>query len=318
MSAADRNADTDAPATDGGPARAGGAWRRFVDRPQSLKARNALLQLHLWLALATSLYIVVICLSGSAVVFRREVSIWLIPRFVPSTEGVALSGDALKAAAERVYSGQTIAEIIEPRRPGRPAAVRLTRNGQERERLFDPYALTDMGSTYPLPVRIVEWLVDLHDNLLAGSVGRKINGVAGAVITVIALSGLVLWWPGRRRWRRSLIVDPSWPVRPVSWQLHSAMGFWSSALLLVWALTAVYFAFPGPVEALIDATDPDPTDFDRPGEAPLKFLIALHFGRFGNLGVRTLWVILGLIPIGMLVTGLIMWLRRTRRPGGVR
>lgn len=318
MSVPDQDADMDAPARDGGPARAGGAWRRFVERPQSLRLRGALLKVHLWLALATSLYIVVISLSGSAVVFRREVSIWLIPRTVPSTEGVALSGDALKAAAERVYAGDTVVEVLEPRRPGRPAAVRLTRNGQERERLFDPYALSDMGSTYPVPVRIVEWFVDLHDDLLAGSVGRKINGIAGAVITVIALSGLFVWWPGRRRWRRSLIVDPSWSVRPVSWQLHSAMGFWSSALLLIWALTAVYFAFPGPVEALIDATDPDPTDFDRPGEVPLKFLIMLHFGRFGGLEVRILWVLLGLIPIGMLVTGLIMWLRRTRRLGDVR
>lgn len=316
MSVPERDAGVASAATDGA-VRPDGAWRQFVERPQNLKLRRALLKAHLWLALALSVYIVVISLSGSAVVFRREVAIWFIPRAVPSTEGVALSGAALEAAAERVYGDYTVTEVIEPRRDGRPAAVlMLDDDGRERERLFDPYALTDMGSTYPLPVRIVEWLVDLHDNLLAGQVGRKVNGVAGALITVIALTGLVLWWPGRRRWRRSLIVAPSWTVRPVSWQLHSAMGFWSSALMLIWALTAVYFAFPGPVEALIDATDPDPTDFDRPGEAPLRFLIALHFGRFGGLEVRIAWVLLGLIPVAMLVTGLMMWIRGRRRQAG--
>lgn len=278
---------------------------------KSRKLRHWLLQIHTWLALGIGIYIVVISLSGSAVVFRREVSIWMIPRTVPSTEGEALVGEPLREAVERVYSEYEVVRIFEQRRPNSPMTVQLLRNGRESDRLFDPYAVADMGSSFPPLVRAVEWLVDLHDNLLAGPTGRRINGVFGMVITVIALSGLYIWWPGRRRWQQGLIVKPSSP-QPMSRQLHSAVGFWSFALLLIWSLTAIYFAFPAPIEAAIDYFDPDPNDFERPGEAPLLFLIRLHFGRFGGLEVRTLWVILGLIPAMMLVTGFMIWWRRRR------
>lgn len=283
-----------------------------MNRPKSRKLRRWLFRIHTWLALGIGLYIVVISVSGSAVVFRREVSLWMIPRAVPSIEGVALTEASLREAVERVYAGYEVLDIVEQRRPESPVAVRLTRNGRRTERLFDPYAATDMGSSYPGLVRAVECFVDLHDNLLAGSTGRKINGAAGIVVTLISLTGLYIWWPGRRRWKEGLIVKPS-SGRRLSRQLHSAMGFWSFALLLIWALTAVYFAFPSPLEALIDRMDPDPNDFERPGEAPLLFLIRLHFGRFGGLGVRVLWVILGLIPAAMFVTGFMMWWRRSVR-----
>jgi uncharacterized iron-regulated membrane protein len=47
----------------------------------------------------------------------------------------------------------------------------------------------------------------------------------------------------------------------------------------------------------------------------LLALIRWHFGRFGGLGVRTLWVVLGLLPAALFVTGFIVWWRRSARRG---
>jgi uncharacterized iron-regulated membrane protein len=41
-------------------------------------------------------------------------------------------------------------------------------------------------------------------------------------------------------------------------------------------------------------------------------MIAAHFGRFGPLPVRFLWMTLGLVPIALFVTGLLMWLKKRR------
>ena len=54
---------------------------------------------------------------------------------------------------------------------------------------------------------VVEWLVDLHENLLAGSTGRRVNGIGAAFLVLLCLTGAVVWWPGRKYWRRSLVVD---------------------------------------------------------------------------------------------------------------
>lgn len=289
-------------------------WRRWLDRPQRVPLRRALFQIHLWLALVLGLYVVMISVTGSAVVFRREFNIWMIPHSVPSAVGVPLTGADLRQAIERIYPDQTVAAVREPRRRDRPVLVTLERDGQRIDRLFDPYAIADMGLSYPLFLRAVEWLVDLHDNLLSGERGRAINGLAAVLVTIVIVSGAVIWWPGRRRWRASLTVGRPTMTARFAWRVHSALGLWTLAMSLVWALTAIYFAWPAPFEATIDYFDADKTDQTRPGEWLLLALVKLHFGRFGGLGVRILWVVLGLMPAVLFVTGFVVWWTRVVRP----
>jgi len=225
-------------------------WRRWVANPQSAGWRKALLKIHLWTSLITGLYIVLLSVTGSAVVFRREVS----RNFMPANHS--------------------------------------------------------LGDPMPLAISLMEWFVDLHDNLLAGVLGRKINGVGALFVTLIVLTGIVLWWPGRTRWRKSLIVPRPSRTRRFSWHLHSALGVWSFVLLFGWAFTGVYFAFPAPFEATFNYLAGDSPNYPRPGEGMLLTLIRWHFGRFGGLGVRITWVILGLIPAVLFVTGFVVWWRR--------
>ena len=42
----------------------------------------------------------------------------------------------------------------------------------------------------------VEWLVNLHSNLLAGSTGRLANGIGATCLTALCLTGAFIWWPG--------------------------------------------------------------------------------------------------------------------------
>ncbi len=215
-----------------------------MHRPQFVPFRKVLYQIHLWLGIATGLYICMISITGSAVVFRGQ------------------------------------------------------------------FAVTHWAIAGQSGIRVMEWFVDLHANLLAGQLGREINGVAAFLVTVLVLTGLVIWWPGRRRWRRSLIVVRPTRTRRFSWHFHSAIGFWSIVLLFGWAFTGFYFAFPEPFEWAFTYFDSDPSDFERPGEGILLTLIRWHFGRFGGLSVRILWVILGLLPAVLFITGFIVWWKR--------
>jgi uncharacterized iron-regulated membrane protein len=253
------------------------------------------------------LYVIVISVSGSAVVFRAEINRAAIPRFIPDASGERLEGEALAAAIADTYRADEIVRISAPRFPRAPVGVLLSRGGEEHGRLFDPYAVEDMGSDYPPIVAFSEWLVRLHDDLLADRLGRKINGVGGALMLVLALSGLVLWWPGVRRWWRSLYVPQSSPRK--LWHLHGVLGFWLWLLLLNWSVTSLYLAFPGPFEAVRDWLDPDTTDFTRPGDTLIPLLLDGHFGRFGGIWGRTTWAILGLAPAAMFITGFIVWWR---------
>lgn len=266
-----------------------------------------LLLVHRWLALVIAVYIIVISLSGAAVVYRSEINRAAVPRFVPDASGERVEGDALAAALAAEYPDHEIVRFSEPFFPRSPVDVLLAQDGEEHGRLFDPYALADMGESYPPVVRVVEWLVSLHDDLLAGTTGRKLNGIGGALILVLLLSGLVLWWPGIRAWARSLIIPRQSPRK--LWHLHGVVGFWLWLLLFNWALTSLYLAFPGPFEDFRDWIDPDASDFVRPGDELIPLLLDAHFGRFGGYWGRSTWVVLGLAPAVLMITGFIVWWR---------
>jgi hypothetical protein len=57
------------------------------------------------------------------------------------------------------------------------------------------------------PTFAVEWLVKLHENLLFGKTGRLVNGIGALFLTLVCLTGAVIWWPGIKNWRRSLRVS---------------------------------------------------------------------------------------------------------------
>ena len=168
------------------------------------------------------------------------------------------------------------------------------------------------GAPFPTTMRIMEWLVDLHDNLLAGPAGRLGNGIGAIVVMVSIVSGAVLWWPGSRRWWRSLMVPRPSKTRRFWWHVHSALGFWSILLLLMWAVTGIYFAFPGPFDGLMGLFNSNPVDLDRPGEEFLRTLVRWHFGRFGGVEIQVIWFLIGFIPALLFVTGLIVWWKRQR------
>jgi uncharacterized iron-regulated membrane protein len=52
----------------------------------------------------------------------------------------------------------------------------------------------------------------------------------------------------------------------------------------------------------------------RPGDVILEWLVRLHFGRWRNSHIlKAVWVIMGLVPAAMFVTGTVMWWNRVVR-----
>jgi len=269
-------------------------------------------QLHLWVGLVLGLYLVVLSVSGSLSVLRPDVHRWFVPRTV-AVEGTRLTGDALKDAVSRVYPEYEVTNVFERRRADTPVMVTLQRGGETVERLFDPYAARDLGLTYPPITEAIEWVVDLHDNLLAGTTGRAVNGVGALLFLALAITGAVVWWPGVGRIAHSMI--PGKPAKSARFarRLHNALGIWMLALILIWALTAVYFSFPDPFEWTIDYFDRDRTDDRRPGDWLVRALVNIHFGRSWGMTVKYIWVVLGLVPAALFITGGITWWARVVR-----
>src|SRR5262249_28985437 len=87
-------------------------WRRWVSQPQSIWLRKAIFQVHLWSGIGVGLYVLMISVTGSIVVYSNELYRVATPDPVTvSQSGPRLTEDQLKAAATRKYPGYTAAAI---------------------------------------------------------------------------------------------------------------------------------------------------------------------------------------------------------------
>ena len=301
----------------------GGWWSRWTQAPQGVGLRKAIFQVHLWTGVGLGLYIVVISATGSVLVYRNELYRYFSPEpVVVDGAGASLGDDALDRAARQAYPGFEVADVRPGETPNHAVEVTLTRDGDRIRRLFDPFTGEDLGDPLPLGYRVSAWVLDLHDNLLAGETGRRVNGVGALCLLAMSLTGAVIWWPGAQRWRRSLVVDP----RRLNWSLHSAFGFWFWPFLAMWAVTGAYLSFPAAFMAVVDYLEPfDPSDpVERFGDRVMYWLAYLHFGRLGGRGIpgcgalcnsttKAIWALVGLVPPVLFVTGAVMWWNRVVR-----
>ena len=296
--------------------------QQWLRQPQRVWLRRALFQVHLWTGLILGLYVVVLSATGSALVYRRE----LVTRFrtpIPLLDRTAerRSIDEIRSNAERAYPDYTITDIKEAiTRRTAVVNVYLERNGETKERLFNPYTGEDLGDAFTTGEQAVLWTVRLHDDLLLGTSGRYWNGVASAFVTLLCLTGAVVWWPGISRWRRSLIVRANSGWRRFNWDLHSAIGLWLFLFMLMWGVSGFYLGVPDPFSNFVDSiSDPDAYLGERPGDIVLMWLTRLHFGRWREMPwLKAVWAAVGLMPALMFVTGAIMWWQRVMRKRPVR
>ncbi len=368
--------------------------RTFLTKPQRLFWRQALFQVHLWSGLLAALYVILIGVTGSALVFREEAEAALESdlRHRANPTGARADLLAISADLQRRFPGQQITGVYAAESPAH-SVVGYVRTPSKRT---EPHYYHPATGAYLGAGRegagFWRWLADLHFNLLAGRNGRVANGVGASVLLLLCLSGMVIWWPGIKNWRRSLTVDPRRSWKRVNWDLHSATGFWTFSVIAMWALTGIYFAWPdtfrstvnffSPVSMMknpksdpagkgappprlaalldyarqqspgaplhrlnlpVDDTQPirlylsrghfadnlnaDIFYFDQftgkhlgtsrrglnqtAGDIVMAWIGPLHFGTFGGVPVKVLWVLLGLAPVVLTISGTLMYWNRS-------
>jgi uncharacterized iron-regulated membrane protein len=303
-------------------------WQRWISRPQSVLLRKAVFQVHLWSGIGFGLYLLVVSVTGSIVVYSNELyrAATRAP-IVVAASGPRLNDDELKAAVTHMYPGYTVVSIGGGQKPDQAVSVTLSGSRGRKDRLFNPYTGSDLGDSVPLSIHLVSKLLELHDDLLAGPTGRSVNGFGAVMLIVLAFTGIVVWWPGIKNWRRSLVLHRGVGWRRFTWDLHSVIGFWMFAFILLFGLSGVYLGNPQFFQDLADRLQP-PTDANagvRMVDRVIYWLAYLHFGRINGIGIpcrgpglcdqatKLVWALAGLAPAAMFVTGALMWWNRVAR-----
>jgi uncharacterized iron-regulated membrane protein len=303
-------------------------WQRWIRQPQSVWLRKAAFQLHLWSGIGIGLYVLVVSVTGSIVVYSNELyrAATRDPIIVIES-GARLTDEQLKGAATSAYPGYTVLAISRARNPDEAVTILLKRGADLEHRLFNPYTGADLADSVPLGIRLVSKLLKLHDDLLGGPTGRLVNGAGALLVVVLALTGIVVWWPGIKTWRRSLTVDRNAGWQRFTWGLHGMIGFWSLGFILLFGVSGIYLGNPELFQDLADRIEPltDANTRTRTVDQVIYWLAYLHVGRINGIGIlcrgpglcdftmKLIWAVFGLAPAAMFVTGAVMWWNRVVR-----
>jgi uncharacterized iron-regulated membrane protein len=209
---------------------------------------------HLWLGLALCIPIVIIGISGSALLVQSD----YLRRSFPSATAAGPKQPIQRAIEVALAAGPANARIGRADlalNDGEPVTVQVQPPGRRVRPVkiyVDPVSLKVLGTQEVVPRgEALGFLIRIHSFLMMKPyIGVKFVGGLGVVMTLMGISGLVLWWPKRGQWRRAFFVRRGARGLPLNLDLHHAVGIWTVGVFLVMSVSGIYLCFP---KAIADA-----------------------------------------------------------------
>jgi uncharacterized iron-regulated membrane protein len=221
---------------------------------------------HRWVSIVAGLLLLVLTTSGAFLLFEPEARKVAHPaqyHATPTKNPISL--DAAVAAAQRAYPHAGAPSYL-----ARNRGVDQVSLGESPSTLVsvDPGTGKVLGATRPergfwgllvnvhecalscegYPLYIKAFNKPMPDLGIQGvdklTVGSFVLGAFGFILMLLVLSGVVLWWPGRRKLRRGFTVRFRKGRYGRDYDLHKVIGAVAIPFLAMWALTGMDFELP--------------------------------------------------------------------------
>lgn len=310
--------------------------------------RKLFAKLHLWLSLPLGIIISIICLSGAALVFERDITQALqrsLYTVVPPSEDTQpLSPSQLATHIQaQVSDSLHLSSLLLSANPHETAFASFRETGR-KQLSVNPYTGEVLGWTQSYPFfqtmrKLHRWLLDPPASKGEKSVGKIIVGITTLVMVFILISGLIIWIPRTRKAlknRLSVSCTKGW--RRFWYDSHVAIGFYSTLFLLVMALTGLTWSFgwyrtaayslfgKTPSSTQVRHTDKG-KDRSRKDEVKITWkdanasapqslkgwFYAFHTGSWGGITTKILYFLAALFGGILPLSGYYLWWKRTRR-----
>lgn len=148
--------------------------------------------------------------------------------------------------AQRIGAG--VRFFVLPQEPDAAARVAFVSDAGEVIRYIDPYT-GDWRQGGARGEAFFELLEEIHrgfitDRIGGSEVGRRVLDMCAVFLVGLVATGLYLRWPRRTtNWRAWFVIDRRLRGRGFLYSLHAVIGTYVLPLLLLSALTGLYFAY---------------------------------------------------------------------------
>ena len=202
--------------------------------------RKLILNLHLYVGLTVAIVMTMLSVSGVFLVFEPNVDHFLnarLDRVQPQGTGISL--DQLRDVLERREAGYVVTEIILPEGASSSTLFHLDSSASRKSKdlYVNQYTGEILGSSKQRN-SLAKKVRQFHTQLLVGFIGNQIVTWSSAGLAILAVSGLILWWP-----RKVIGLNTGSSLPRLNHDVHYSVGFWSSWAMLLFAATGLMLHF---------------------------------------------------------------------------
>ena len=203
-------------------------------------------KIHLWLSIPVGIILSIICFSGAALVFEKEITQACNPHLykvsVPEGNAAVLPPSQLIARIKEQTADSLKLTSLQYSGKADEAATVTFKNAGRKSLSVNPYTGEVNGwiegnAFFQTMRKLHRWLLNPPPQKGASSVGKMIVGISTLLMVVILISGLVIWWPRthkalnnrlkvsfRKGWRRFWYDSHVLPSSCWSWHLPGSPG----------------------------------------------------------------------------------------------
>jgi uncharacterized iron-regulated membrane protein len=239
---------------------------RFV--PRSIHIRRAFMWAHRWLGLIGGVAVVLMGLTGSFIVFYREIDAALNPAlYAPAAPEQRVSLTEVMRIAATVDTAPIFTILAPDRIWPVWIVIHAHESGKGRypnlwTTMVDPsngkvLGRRDYTNAFALAVYRLHYTLLLYEWW-----GQELVGVVGVALLGLTLSGLYVWWPRQGRFWRSMSLRKGVSPLRFAVDVHNMLGFWASIALIMISITGIGIVFPDavrPVLGLLSRATPYPS-----------------------------------------------------------
>lgn len=210
--------------------------------------RKLMNDIHLWLGIGSGIILFLVCLSGTILTFEEEIKSLFAQDFkVAHSIENRLS---LEQLSQSLSQEGTVTSVTLPNETEEPLQFTVKTSPKERRGttyFVDPYSgeyqkkqKSNLDGFFLSMFKLHRWL------LMDMSIGRPIVGIATIIFLVLSISGIILWFPKKIRWKNfkpGLKIKLSANWKRINHDLHNTLGFYACIFLVIMSLTGLFWSF---------------------------------------------------------------------------
>jgi uncharacterized iron-regulated membrane protein len=206
-----------------------------------MKIKKVIRIIHLWLGLISGLVIFIQASTGCIYAFEEEIRASIHQDlYQVQAAGKRISLENMIHAVKENHPKQKIKNIRIQGDPNRSVQINLKNNTSV---FIDPYSAKVLG-TINGETEFLAVILKIHRSLCMDDFGKIITGASALIFLVMIISGMILWWPGKKnKLKQKFSLTKSFGWRRLNYDLHSVLGFYASWIIIFTVLTGLVWSY---------------------------------------------------------------------------